>query len=110
MAALTCAACLVAFLICGAGLRAGDLALTRVGAAFFRDGAAFFLTGGLRAVVAAEVFAALLLAAVVALCFVPDLGALRAGAFSEEERFTIGLGRAFLPANVRFFAEDVGEF
>jgi hypothetical protein len=32
--------------------------------------------------------------------------ALRAGAFSAAERFNIGLGRADLPANVRFFDED----
>jgi NAD/NADP transhydrogenase beta subunit len=36
-----------------------------------------------------------------------DLVALRAGAFSAGERLTIGLGRADLPVNVRFLAEDV---
>jgi hypothetical protein len=59
---------------------------------------------------AGAAFAALPLAEAVEPDFVPDLGALRAGAFSDDERLTIGLGRAFLPANVRFFAEDAGEF
>ena len=36
----------------------------------------------------------------------PDLLALRAGAFSVAERFNIGLGRADLLANKRFFDED----
>lgn len=39
-----------------------------------------------------------------------DLGALRAGALSDAERFTSGLGRAVLLANVRFFAEGVEEY
>jgi hypothetical protein len=39
-----------------------------------------------------------------------DLGALRAGAFSDAERFTSGFGRALLLANARFFAEDGEEY
>ncbi len=38
-----------------------------------------------------------------------DLVALRAGAFSAAERFNIGLGRADLLANERFFDEDTVE-
>ncbi|HVG33104.1 MAG TPA: hypothetical protein VM911_08490 [Pyrinomonadaceae bacterium] len=65
---------------------AGAVALRRAG------GAAVF----------AFVFAGLLLEA-----GLPDLVALRAGAFSVAERFTIGLGRADdLLANERFFDED----
>jgi hypothetical protein len=88
------------FLTGGAGFRATALALglavaTRFAAELFRAGAAFFT--------------ALLLAAAVGGVFALVLGALRAGAFSDDERLTIGLRRAFLPANARFFAEDAGE-
>lgn len=87
------------FLTGGAGFRAVVLALgltaTRFAAELFRAGPAL---------------AALLLAAAVGTAFAPVLGALRAGAFSDDERLTIGLRRAFLPANVRFFAEDAGGF
>ena len=83
----------------GAGLRAFALALTLDEAAFFGAG------GTLRA---GAVLAVRLLD--VAVDFVLDFAALRAGAFSDDERFTIGFGRTVLPANVRLFEEDAGEF
>jgi hypothetical protein len=108
------------FLCClagGAGLRAGALALT-LEAARLGEGAAARLGGGdLRAGAAfvALLFAALLLAEVLLAAAVEpdlvfDLGALRAGALSDAERLTSGLGRTVLPANARFFAEDDVEF
>ncbi|HEX8923032.1 MAG TPA: hypothetical protein VF766_16270 [Pyrinomonadaceae bacterium] len=99
------------FLAGGAGLRTGALALTLEATAFFWVETAFFAADfGADALRAGALFAALPLAEAVEPDFVTDLGALRAGALSDDERLTIGLGRAFLPANVRFFAEDVGEF
>ena len=92
----------IAFLVIfgwGTGLRETVLGLTFFAAAFF--GGAFFRAGavltGLRRV-AAEVD------------FTLALDAFRAGAFLPGERLTIGLGRADLPANARFFAEDAEEF
>jgi hypothetical protein len=75
------------------------LAKVRFGAAGLREGAAF---AGLR-------FAAADFGTATEPDFAVDLGALRAGAFSELERFTSGFGRADLPASVRFFA-DVEEY
>jgi hypothetical protein len=95
------------FLAGGAGFRAGVLAFTFGAGAFAFEDTVRFGADALRAGVA---FVALPLAAAVVLVFVADLGALRAGAFSDAERLTIGLGRACLPANVRFFAEDAGVF
>jgi hypothetical protein len=86
------------FLGGGAGLRAFALTLTL-------EETVFFGTDALRAGAA---LAVLLLD--VATGFVFNLAALRAGAFSDDERLTIGFGRTVLPANVRFFAEDAGEF
>ena len=116
------------FLCCFAGgalLRAGALALTLEAAARLEDveaarlGAGDLRVGGddLRAATAfvALPFATLplaevLLAAAVEPDRVFDLGALRAGALSDAERLTSGLGRAVLPANARFFAEGDVEF
>jgi len=89
------------FLGCLAGaaavLRAGDLVL----AALFLAGAVALRRAGGAALFAFG-FAGLLL-----LAGLPDLVALRAGAFSVAERFTIGFGRAEdLLANDRFFDED----
>jgi hypothetical protein len=100
-------------------LRAGALALAlTLEAARFAEGEAARLGGGdLRAgaafvalPLAGLPLAEALLAAAVEPDLVFDLGALRAGAFSDAERLTSGLGRAVLPANARFFAEDDVEF
>jgi hypothetical protein len=76
--------------------------------------ATFFEAAGLRAGAALAVLplgaALLLLAAVLEPDFGLDFAALRAGAFSEDERLTIGLGRVVLAPNLRFFAEDAGVF
>jgi hypothetical protein len=95
-------AAVVALFFCGLGaaavvtLRAGALAL----AALLAEGAAGFLR------VAATLFA---LGFTACLLFegagLLDLVALRAGAFSASERFTIGLGFADLLADGRFFDE-----
>jgi hypothetical protein len=69
------------------------------GAAFLEAGVAGFL----RAVVAA--FACLFFEET----GLPELVALRAGALSAEERFTIGFGFADLPASERFFDEETVE-
>ena len=101
--------CFAGFLAGCASLRAGALALTLT----FEE-AAFFGADGLRAGAALAVLpltkALLPLAATLEPDLVFDFVALRAGAFSEDERLTIGLGRAVLPPNLRFFAEDAGEF
>jgi len=83
----------------GAALRAAVLD--------FGAGAVAFRAVVLRATV--PFFAVLLLAEAAGADLAPALVALRAGALSEAERFTRGFGREALPANVRFFAEDVEE-
>ncbi|HEX8843591.1 MAG TPA: hypothetical protein VF791_03055 [Pyrinomonadaceae bacterium] len=70
-------------------------------------GAAFFGADALRAGADLTV---LLLAAELTADLTFDFVALRAGALSDEERFTSGFGRIVLLANVRLFAEDVWEF
>ena len=99
--------CFAGFLAGNAGFRAGAFA-------FALEEAALFGAEGLRAGAALAVLplttALLLLAAVLEPDFVFDFAALRAGAFSEDERLTIGLGRAVLAPNLRFFAEDAGVF
>jgi hypothetical protein len=96
------------FLAGGAGLllRAGVLTFEAF-EAFVAAATAFFGAGALRAGAA---FADLPFAPALAPALVLDLGALRAGAFSEDERLTIGFGRALFPANVRLLAEDGVEF
>jgi hypothetical protein len=110
------------FLCClagGAGLRAGAFAFgLTLETARLAEGEAARLGGGdLRAGAAFVALpfvclplAVALLAAAVEADLVFDLGALRAGALSDAERLTSGLGRAVLPANARFFAEDDVEF
>jgi hypothetical protein len=93
-----------AFFVCLAG---GAGFLLRAGALTFDAAAAFFGAAALREGAA---FAALPLAPAFEPALVFDLAALRAGAFSDDERLTIGLGRALFPASVRFLAEDDGEF
>jgi hypothetical protein len=94
----------------GAGLRAGVLVLA-VAARFAVTallGAAPFLTvffAGAAGLDGLAGFLTLLLAELAVFDFV----ALRAGACSAGERLTIGLGRADLPVNARFLAEDVVE-
>jgi hypothetical protein len=87
------------FLGCFAGavLRAGDLLL----AAAFLAG-----TAGLRRAAPPPALFAFGLTCLLLAVGLLDLVALRAGAFSAAERFNIGLGRADLPANERFFDED----
>jgi hypothetical protein len=81
------------------------LGAARLGDDVLRAGAAFTALPLVKALLAVA-----LLAAAVEPPLVFDLGALRAGAFSDAERLTSGLGRTVLPANVRFFAEDAVEF
>ena len=88
------------FLGCFAGavLRAGDLPL-----------AAAFLVGtaGLRRATAPPLaLFAFGLTCLLLTAGLLDLVALRAGAFSAAERFNIGLGRADLLADERFFDEE----
>jgi hypothetical protein len=88
------------------------LALTLEDARFGEGEAARLGEGDLRAgtAFAALPFNGLPLAAAVEPDLVFDLFALRAGALSDAERLTRGLGRAVLPANARFFAEGDVEF
>jgi hypothetical protein len=94
----------------GAGLRAGALALILaaacLGAGDLRAGTDFATLPLAEALFLAVMF----LAAAAEPDFVFDLGALRAGAFSDNDRLTSSLGRTVLPANARFFAEDAVEF
>jgi hypothetical protein len=85
--------------------RLGEGEAARLGGGDLRAGAALVVL-----LFAALLLAEVLLAAAVEPDLVFDLGALRAGAFSDAERLTSGLGRAVLPANARFFAEDDVEF
>ncbi|HKR02605.1 MAG TPA: hypothetical protein VJT09_18145 [Pyrinomonadaceae bacterium] len=90
------------FLAWAMGLRAGALVL---------EERAFFGAEVLRAAAADLAdLAALPLAAAPVADFACEVEALRAGAFSDNERLTIGFGRAVLAPNLRFFAEDAGEF
>lgn len=88
-----------------AAARLEDVEAARLGAGDLRAGAAF-VDFPFACLPLAEV----LLAAAVEPDRVFDLGALRAGALSDAERLTSGLGRAVLPANARFFAEGDVEF